>query len=99
MSDAIQSPVTPEPARNTIILTEKKSPILAFVLILIAGPLGFLYVSVLGGILLIVLYGIFFLATFGFGAIILAFLNVVLACIGYVMAGAQNRRSIDKFSA
>ena len=78
--------------QTTIIVAEGKNPILAFVLILIAGPLGFLYVSVMGGILQTVFYAIFFVVTLGFGAIVLAFLNIVLACIGYVMAGAQNRR-------
>lgn len=96
MVDSIRPPVAPELPRNTIVVTEAKSPILAFILILIAGPLGFLYVSAVGGILLVVMYGIFFLVTFGFGAIILALFNIGLAFIGAAMASAQNRRSLSK---
>lgn len=84
---------------HTVVAVHTKSPVLAFILALVLGPLGFLYVSILGGLLLLVLYAGIFLVTLGFSTFLVPFANVVLAVIAALMAMARNSGEMRRAQA
>jgi hypothetical protein len=63
--------MTPPYVQSVIILGERKSVGLALVLGFIFGPLGLLYASVVGGIVMFFVSGVVGLLTLGFGLLLI----------------------------
>lgn len=84
---------------HTVVAVHTKSPVLAFLLTLFLGPLGFLYVSIMGGIVLLVLYALIFLVTLGFSAILVPVANFFLAILAIVLAMARNSGEMRRVNA
>ena len=83
----------------TVVAVAGKSPVLAFILIFLFGPFGFLYVSILGGVVLLALYGLLFGITVGLAGPLLALANIPLALVGAWMVARWNRAELARVSA
>ncbi len=78
---------------KTVIIVQKKSMAVALLLTFFLGPLGLLYVSVIGAIVLIILSVILGMFTFGVGAL----LGWVAAMIWAAVAvSSHNQRLLNQ---
>jgi TM2 domain-containing membrane protein YozV len=74
------------PPQQTIVVVGKpKSVGVAILLAFFFGPLGLLYASVAGGIIMLILGGLIAIVTLGFGLII-----VWVACVIWAVVAANN---------
>lgn len=69
-----------EPNR-TIIINQGKSVGVAFLLTFFFGPIGMFYSTILGAIIMLILYLVIGIITLGFGLIILHPIAIIWACI------------------
>lgn len=81
------------PQQQTIIMMgqSKKSPALAFILSFFFGPLGLLYASVSGGIIMLLIDIPVFFLTFGFGLI---FTNLICVVWAMIAVSNHNKKSV-----
>jgi len=66
---------------RTVIINPNKSVLVAFLLTLFFGPLGMFYSTVVGAIIMIVLYLVIGIITLGLGLIVLHPIAIIWACI------------------
>lgn len=85
------------PVRPTVtVVAEQKSAALAFVLALLFGPLGLLYATVNGGLIMLVINVLFFIPTAG----LIVFLTTPIEAVWAVMAvNESNRKTLELASA
>ncbi|HZY37262.1 MAG TPA: hypothetical protein VFE53_11465, partial [Mucilaginibacter sp.] len=83
-----QQTPNPQYQQNIIIVGKQKSVGVAFLLAFLFGPLGLLYASVTGGIVMFILGVIISIVTLGFGLIV-----VWIACIIWAVVAANNANS------
>jgi len=77
------------PTRQTIIVLERKSVGLAFLLTLLFGPLGMLYSTVAGALIMLVISSVLAFFTVGISLIITHPICIVWGCLA---ASASNKR-------
>lgn len=85
---------TPPPAAATVNVfqVQEKSLLVAFLLSLFFGPLGMLYSTIAGGVIMLVVYlAIFGLSLITFGMASLLFLPAWIVCIVWAMIAAKSR--------
>lgn len=80
---------------RTVIVAQKKGMGVALILSILFGPLGLLYASVLGGILLMILAVVGGFFTLGVGAIV----AWVLSPIWAIFAVLGHNRKVDRMMA
>lgn len=80
--------MTDAPTHTTTIIHAKpqKSVVAAFFLTLFFGPLGLLYATVAGGIVLIILAILIGVVTFGFGALITWPVSIIWGVVAAMMS-------------
>lgn len=84
------APQSPVNHSTTIIMTnQEKSVIAAFLLAFFFGPLGLLYATIGGGIVMIIVAFIVGIVTFGFGALITWPIAVIWAVIAAMRSKAK----------
>ena len=71
----------------------QKNSVLAFILTLCFGPLGYLYVSVAWGLLWMLVYLFMFVITLGLAGALAPVMNVLLAIYAIFSVNRQNERS------
>jgi hypothetical protein len=67
----------PTPTQTVVVVARQKSAGVAFILALLFGPLGLLYASVIGGIVMIILGAIIGFITLGFGLVIVWIASII----------------------
>jgi len=86
---------TPPPANINVIQVQEKSLLVAFLLTLFLGPLGMLYSTIAGGLIMLVVY----LAIFGLSIVTLGMATVLffpawVICIAWGMISAKSRNRV-----
>jgi len=87
--------VQPPAVNRTIVVASKKSMGVALILTILFGPLGLLYASVPGGIILIILTLVIALITFGIGALVGWLASIIWAAI----AVSSHNRKVDAMAS
>ena len=82
-----------EPNR-TVIINPGKSVGVAFLLTLFFGPIGMFYSTILGAIIMLILYLVVGIITLGFGLIILHPIAIIWACVA---VSSHNGKLINKY--
>lgn len=91
-------PMQPQQVHQTVIVMGKqKSAGLAFLLTFLFGPIGLLYASVSGGIIMIVLGVIIGIVTLGFGLIVVWIISMIWAVVS--ANNANNKPMAQHFTA
>lgn len=88
------SGATPAAPITTIKIVNVKSPLVAFLLTLFLGPLGMFYSTIIGGIVMTVVYLVLFVSVFTLGFGLMLFSPAWIACIAWGMIAASNRPRI-----
>lgn len=84
---------------HTVVAVSTKSAILAFILTVLFGPFGFLYVSVGWALASMVIYGVLFVLTLGLAGVVFPVLNVLMAIVGVLMVQSQNQAQIRRIES
>ncbi len=85
------------PQQQTVIVVGKpKSVVVAFILTFLFGPLGLLYASVTGGIIMIILGGIIGVVTLGIGLIAVWVACIIWAVIAANMANKKLAKNTNQ---
>ncbi len=80
-------------ASKVVVLASQKSVLAAFLLTFFFGPLGLLYASILGGIIMLVISAIVAFFTFGMGLIITYPICIIWAIISVNSFNAKQLKS------
>lgn len=86
-----------KPATTTInvINVQEKSLLVAFLLTLFLGPLGMFYSTIIGGIVMTVVYLlVLFVSVFTLGLGLMLFFPAWIVCVAWGMIAASNRTRI-----
>jgi len=87
-----QTPNTKPATTINVFQVQEKSLLVAFLLSLFFGPLGMLYSTIAGGVIMLVVYlAIFGLSLITFGMASLLFLPAWIVCIVWAMIAAKSR--------
>jgi len=95
MSNAPQSPRPDLPRTNTIILRAPKSQGIGLLLTFLLGPIGLLYATTLGGLILAPLAFVIGIFTFGLGALI----TWPVAIMWSILAISLHNRKLNRETA
>lgn len=85
-----------------LVMFNAKNPGLAFILALLFGSFGFLYTSVIGGIILILLELALCLvgvATLGLGLLLVFLYHIIIAVLGFELCRMHNKKLINDYLA
>ena len=85
-----------KPQQTIIVVNKQKSAAIAIVLAIFFGPLGLLYSSVLGGIIMMVLGLIIGLITFGIGLIVVWIASIIWAVVAVNIANKKQDKILNK---
>ena len=78
-----------EAARTVVVST--KSPGIAILLTILLGPIGMFYSTIWGAIVMLIVTGVVFLLTFGFGTVLTWPVCIVWAALA---AASHNKRAL-----
>lgn len=81
------------PTQPTIVVVERKSVALAFILTLLFGPLGMLYSTVLGALIMLVVTGVLGFLTAGLSLLITHPICIIWGCLA---ASGSNKRLMPR---
>jgi len=84
-----QNQTTPQPTKHVVVIAKQKSVGVALLLTFFFGPLGLLYASVLGGIIMIILSILIGIFTLGIGLIFTWIACIIWAVVAVNMSNKK----------
>lgn len=79
-----------------VVAVSSKSSVLAFILVCVLGPFGYLYVSIPWALASAVVYALLFVLTLGIASAAFPVFNVLLAVVGVLMVRRQNQALVRR---
>ena len=79
---------------RTVIINPGKSVLVAFLLTLFFGPLGMFYSTVIGAVIMLILYIVVGIVTLGIGLLVLHPIAIIWACLAVSIA---NQKLLNKY--
>ena len=82
--------------QTIVVVSKQKSSAVAVILTLFFGPLGLLYSSVIGGIVMVILGAIIGVVTLGFGLIVVWPACIVWAIVAVNIANKKQDKALNR---
>lgn len=82
--------------QTIIVVNKQKSAAIAILLTIFFGPLGLLYSSVIGGVVMIILGLVIGLITFGIGLVVVWVGSIIWAAVAVAMINKKQDKLIQK---
>ena len=79
---------------RTVIINPGKSVLVAFLLTLFFGPLGMFYSTVIGAVIMLILYIVVGIVTLGIGLLVLHPIAIIWACLA---VSSANQKLLNKY--